>query len=92
MIESIEFENLRGVRTGKVDALAAINVVVGPNNSGKTTLLEAFAILRGIDSFPGACAWQDIQRREEARDSDGATRCNCGECERLSEIVPADDS
>lgn len=45
MIESLSIENLRGIRSGKVGRLAAINVVVGPNNSGKSTLLEALLLL-----------------------------------------------
>jgi len=48
VIESLTIDNLRGIRSGAVDNLAAINVVVGPNNSGKSTVLEALLLLVAI--------------------------------------------
>lgn len=42
MFHTLEFENLRGVKHGKVEAIAPLSVFVGPNNSGKSTLLEGF--------------------------------------------------
>ena len=44
MITSVRIENFRGVREGGVDGLAPISVLVGPNNSGKSTALEAIAV------------------------------------------------
>ena len=44
MIEYIRISNLRGIKTGEVDDLAPLSVVVGPNNSGKSTILEALFI------------------------------------------------
>ena len=41
MIESIHIKNFRGIQDGKIDKFSKINLLVGPNNSGKTTLLEA---------------------------------------------------
>lgn len=41
MIESIFIKNFRGIRSGKIDRFRQCNLLVGPNNSGKTTLLEA---------------------------------------------------
>ena len=61
MIESLTIENLRGVRSGKVDKLSAINVVVGPNNSGKSTLLEALVLL--VAPSNGALGLQVLLRR-----------------------------
>ncbi|MFO0759368.1 MAG: AAA family ATPase [Byssovorax sp.] len=43
MITSVSIENFRGVREGRVDGLAPISILVGPNNAGKSTLLEAIA-------------------------------------------------
>ncbi|WP_428263115.1 ATP-dependent nuclease [Haliangium sp.] len=37
----IEIANLRGIREGAIDDLAPLSILVGPNNSGKSTLLEA---------------------------------------------------
>ncbi len=44
MITSVRIENLRGIREGLLDGLAPISILVGPNNCGKSTCLEAIAI------------------------------------------------
>ena len=41
MLNSIRVKNYRGFQDCKVDGLGRINIFVGMNNSGKTTLLEA---------------------------------------------------
>lgn len=41
MIESIQLRDFRGIRLGSRDRFRQFNVLVGPNNSGKSTLLEA---------------------------------------------------
>lgn len=41
MIESIEIRDFRGIRKGKIQQFRKINLLVGPNNSGKSALLEA---------------------------------------------------
>lgn len=43
MITSVKIEDFRGVREGGVEGLAPISILVGPNNSGKSTALEAIA-------------------------------------------------
>ena len=45
-IESIELENFRGIRTGKIDQLGSVNVLIGRNNSGRSSILEALALFR----------------------------------------------
>jgi hypothetical protein len=40
MIKKLRLENFRGVRTGQLE-LDKLTILVGPNNSGKTTILEA---------------------------------------------------
>ncbi|HWI83849.1 ATP-dependent nuclease [Ramlibacter sp.] len=44
----LEITNFRGIRTGRV-ALGRHSVLVGPNNCGKTTIIEALALLFGRD-------------------------------------------
>jgi hypothetical protein len=44
MITKVGIENLRGIRSGELDGLAAVSVLVGPNNSGKSTCLEAIEL------------------------------------------------
>lgn len=41
MIESILINNFRGIQTGQIDGFRKFNLLVGPNNSGKSALLEA---------------------------------------------------
>ena len=44
-LDRIRLQNFRGVREGEVRGFADVNVVIGRNNAGKSTLLEA--IVRG---------------------------------------------
>jgi len=41
MLKSVEIKNFRGIKECKVEDLALINVFVGENNSGKSTILDA---------------------------------------------------
>jgi predicted ATPase len=41
VISSLKIEAFRGVREGLVEGLSPISILVGPNNSGKSTCLEA---------------------------------------------------
>jgi energy-coupling factor transporter ATP-binding protein EcfA2 len=45
VISSIKIEAFRGVKEGQLDGLGPINILVGPNNSGKSTCLEAIALV-----------------------------------------------
>jgi len=47
-IVELSIDNFRGVRDGRV-TFSPHTVLVGPNNSGKTTVLEALALLFGRD-------------------------------------------
>jgi hypothetical protein len=40
MIQSLTIHHFRGIREGVIKNLQAINVLIGPNNSGKSALLE----------------------------------------------------
>jgi predicted ATPase len=41
VIESIQIKNFRGIQQGQVEQFKKFNLLVGPNNSGKTTILES---------------------------------------------------
>lgn len=60
MYHTLAFTNLRGVREAEVTDIAPLTVVVGPNNSGKSTLLEAFYLAA---AGPDAGAMLDIMDR-----------------------------
>jgi predicted ATPase len=53
VISSIAFRNFRALRNTRV-ALAPFNVVIGPNGSGKTSLIEAVVRLRTLSKL-GLC-------------------------------------
>ncbi len=41
MIESIKLRDFRGIKTGMIEGFRKINLLLGPNNSGKSAALEA---------------------------------------------------
>ncbi len=47
MLQSMKIQNYRSFRCLEMDDLGAVNLVVGKNNSGKTSLLEAVYLLAG---------------------------------------------
>ncbi len=62
MIRSVHFRNFKALRDYSV-SLRAVNVLVGPNNAGKSTVIDAFRALSGALRFarrrvPGPVAGQ----------------------------------
>jgi ABC-type lipoprotein export system ATPase subunit len=56
MITKVQFTNFRGFRDLTLDGLKRVNLIVGPNNCGKTSLLEGLCILcepKQVDMLPG---------------------------------------
>lgn len=51
MINSFTISNFRGINNLKVENLNNINLIVGDNNSGKTSVLEALQLLRNPGEF-----------------------------------------
>jgi len=49
-ITSVDVENFRCFKKLRVEGLAAVNLIVGANNSGKTVLLEAIEAVVSRDS------------------------------------------
>jgi predicted ATP-dependent endonuclease of OLD family len=49
LMDSFEVENFRSLKYLKLEKLARVNLLVGKNNSGKTSVLEAFYILTRIE-------------------------------------------
>ena len=46
-LKKLEITNFRGLRDVSLDNLGLVNVLVGGNNVGKTTVLEAVFLLTG---------------------------------------------
>lgn len=63
MINSVEVENLRGIREGKLEALSRLTVLVGRNGSGKSSLLEASLI--AASPVPAIAAGAVVYSREQ---------------------------
>ena len=50
-ITSIEINQFRGIKQLTVSDFSNINLIVGDNNSGKTSVLEVINYLSGVDSL-----------------------------------------
>jgi len=48
--KNIEIKNFRGIDHLKVDDFSRVNVFLGQNNSGKSTVLEAIHMLAGMSN------------------------------------------
>ncbi len=60
MIHSATIKNLRGIRRGRLDALAPLVIIVGPAGSGKSTVLDALNI--GANPKPREAAALAVRR------------------------------
>lgn len=49
-LTNIDVRNYRGIRSLQMDGLQRVNIVLGNNNSGKSSLLEAVLLLLGVNS------------------------------------------
>jgi AAA15 family ATPase/GTPase len=62
MLKSLKIKNFRCFEEFDLPQLGRVNLLVGKNNSGKTSVLEAIHIL---DSFSPISLWEAIERRGE---------------------------
>ena len=63
MISSLNIQGYRGFRQLEMSNLGRVNLLVGTNNSGKTSVLEAISLLSSVGD-PSAI-WQMLWRRGE---------------------------
>ncbi|MFT3932154.1 MAG: AAA family ATPase [Chitinophagaceae bacterium] len=49
-IANLKIENFRGIKKGDIQ-FSNHSIIIGPNNSGKTTIIEALALLYGRDKM-----------------------------------------
>lgn len=64
MISSLEIKNYRGFEHYKIDSLAPVNLFVGKNNTGKTSILEALQFY--FSKSPLSSIMEITRKREEA--------------------------
>ena len=50
LLNSIKIRNFRGFDNLQIDGFSEINLLIGKNNSGKSSLLEAFFLLIGMSN------------------------------------------
>lgn len=62
-LTDITIENFRGIASAKLSGLADVTVLVGRNNCGKTTVLEAVA--RVVKAYKGGPPFDPAQRSIE---------------------------
>ena len=48
--ETLKIENFRGIKSLEIDDLARVNLFVGRNNCGKTSVLESAFLLTGMSN------------------------------------------
>ena len=46
MLSKLRIDGFRGIRDLEIDRLSQVNLIVGDNNCGKTSMLEAIQLLR----------------------------------------------
>lgn len=72
MINSVSIHGYRGLRTFRLGDLGRINLLVGRNNSGKSSILEALFLL--AESGDPFALWQLLSRRGERAEDRGERR------------------
>ncbi|MCP8309240.1 MAG: AAA family ATPase [archaeon] len=74
MLTHVKIENFRGIKEGEIE-LAPLTILLGPNNSGKTTILEALFLapnpLRIVPYYPNTLASGVIYSLHKTLDSEG---------------------
>ena len=69
-ISKLTLRNFRGVIRGEVK-LAPLTILIGPNNSGKTTILEALTLAHGFRPIFGShCTWHVLSRIHRTYESE----------------------
>lgn len=63
LLPSLEIQNFRALRHLKIERLARVNLIVGKNNVGKTSLLEALWLYAQRGSW--SAIWDLLEQRDE---------------------------
>ncbi len=88
VIERLALRNFRGVIKGELD-LAPLTVLVGPNNSGKTTVLEALLLAHGFREVAGLDASRILSTIHETLESGGLDHLVYGYGAKVTRAVVA---
>lgn len=74
-IESVALQGFRGIRAGRVDGLVDVNVVVGRNNSGKSSVMEALLRAASVIGGQPLDAMHRNRTLTATQQRGGAVRC-----------------
>ncbi len=69
LLNSLEIRNFRGFHHLQIERLGRVNLIVGKNNIGKSSLLEA--LLLYTQRFSPTLVWEILRARDESRYSSG---------------------
>jgi hypothetical protein len=73
-LDYIDIQNFRGIREGRVEELADVNVLVGRNNSGKSTVMEAVMTLaRGTGHWQQDCLGRNFESQWQTPRNESGT-------------------
>ncbi len=64
MLQTLRIDHFRGIKNLSVSSLSRINLIVGDNNSGKTSVLEALELLRSPARGSIANIYRTARQRE----------------------------
>lgn len=64
-LRSVSIQNVRRIESAEIELDPSLNIFVGPNGSGKTSILEALYLLSGGRSFRTARVKEIIRRTSE---------------------------
>src|SRR5947207_1275423 len=74
VLNSLEIRNFRGFRHLQIERLGRVNLIVGKNNVGKTSLLEAIQLY--ARKAHSALIWELLDARDESRYSPSSRSVN----------------
>jgi hypothetical protein len=60
MLRALQIENFRGLRKVDLPELRRVNLIVGANDTGKTSVLEALTLLLGDERMVASLASSDM--------------------------------
>ncbi len=69
LLNSLEIRNFRGFHHLQIERLGRVNLIVGKNNIGKSSLLEALRLY--TQRFSPTLVWEILRARDESRYSSG---------------------
>ena len=70
ILKGIEIENYKNIKHANLSGLRDFNILIGPNNCGKTSLLNAINVLSTI-GFDHGWGYPHCSKCKEAWDSNG---------------------